>query len=186
MDHHRSLANPVLLSAKQVASGSILDYEVEKCLDDDNKQRCSTPFLVSKSTCYNLSWKTDGALSHTTIEVRDAGSNEIVYFRDTDGEWTPEKGEVSGSSLAEMAMFASVAGLRASMWRTYCRSVLILTPVTARLRRLQAQGLQARQQDCRLRDHHLRLKSGIYHRGAIVRRTNGYSSCAVLELDVIC
>lgn len=114
---HRSLANPAPLSAKQVSSGSILDYEVEKCLDDDNNQRCSTPFLVSKSTCYNLSWKTDGALSHTTIEVRDAGSNEIVYFRDTDGEWTPEKGEVSRSPLAEVAMFALVAGHRVSTWQ---------------------------------------------------------------------
>ena len=34
-------------------------------------------------------------MSHTTAEVRDAGSNEIVYYRDTDGQWTPEKGEVS-------------------------------------------------------------------------------------------
>lgn len=110
MDSHRSLADPVPVSAKQVSSGSILDYEVEKCLDDDNNQRCSTPFLVSKSTCYNLSWKTDGALSHTTIEVRDAGSNEIVYFRDTDGEWTPEKGEVSYNPLPEGAVFAAVAG----------------------------------------------------------------------------
>lgn len=121
---HRSLANPAPLSAKQVSSGSILDYEVEKCLDDDNNQRCSTPFLVSKSTCYNLSWKTDGALSHTTIEVRDAGSNEIVYFRDTDGEWTPEKGEVSRSPLAEVAMFALVAGHRVSTWQILCRMLI--------------------------------------------------------------
>jgi hypothetical protein len=50
---------------------------------------------VTKSTCYEIKWSTDGALSHTTAEVRDAASNEIVYYRDTDGEWTPEKGEVS-------------------------------------------------------------------------------------------
>lgn len=50
--------------------------------------------MVTKSTCYQIKWSTDGALSHTTAEVRDAGSNEIVYYRDTDGEWTPEKGEV--------------------------------------------------------------------------------------------
>lgn len=34
-------------------------------------------------------------MSHTTAEFRDAASNEIVYYRDTDGQWTPEKGEVS-------------------------------------------------------------------------------------------
>jgi hypothetical protein len=74
-----------------------MDYAVEQCLDDDNNQRCSKPFLVTKATCYDLSWTTDGAISHTTAEVRDAGSNEIVYYRDTDGEWTPEKGEVSST-----------------------------------------------------------------------------------------
>jgi hypothetical protein len=72
----------------------VLDYAVEKCLDKDGNQRCTKPFLVKKSTCYNIKWSTDGALSHTTAEVRDAGSNEIVFYRDTDGEWTPDKGEV--------------------------------------------------------------------------------------------
>jgi len=67
---------------------------VESCLDSDGNVRCSKPFLVSKSTCYDLSWSTDGTISHTTVEVRDAGSNELVYYRDTDGQWTPEKGEV--------------------------------------------------------------------------------------------
>jgi hypothetical protein len=76
-----------------------MDYAVEQCLDDDNNQRCSKPFLVTKATCYDLSWTTDGAISHTTAEVRDAGSNEIVYYRDTDGQWTPEKGEVSSGSV---------------------------------------------------------------------------------------
>jgi len=28
------------------------------------------------------------------VEVRDAGSAEIVYYRDTDGEWTAEKNEL--------------------------------------------------------------------------------------------
>ncbi|RSH92502.1 hypothetical protein EHS25_008918 [Saitozyma podzolica] len=83
-----------LKKPKEVASGSIMDYAVEQCLDDDNNQRCSKPFLVTKATCYDLSWTTDGAISHTTAEVRDAGSNEIVYYRDTDGQWTPEKGEL--------------------------------------------------------------------------------------------
>lgn len=73
-----------------------MDYAVEKCLDKDGNQRCSKPFLVAKSTCYEFSWKTDGTFSHTTLEVRDAGSDEIVYYRDTDGQWTPEKGEVGG------------------------------------------------------------------------------------------
>ena len=72
-----------------------MDYAVEKCIDSDGNQRCSKPFLVSKDTCYAIEWSTDGALSHTTVEVRDAGSNEIVFYRDTNGEWTPEKGEVS-------------------------------------------------------------------------------------------
>jgi hypothetical protein len=78
----------------EVASGSILDFAVEKCIDDDGKQRCSKPFLVTKATCYNIEWSTEGTLSHTTVEVRDAGSGEIVFYRDTNGEWTPEKGEL--------------------------------------------------------------------------------------------
>lgn len=72
----------------------MLDYAVEKCLDSDGNVRCTKPFLVSKSTCYNIEWSTEDKLSHTTVEVRDAGSNEIVYYRDTNGEWTPEKGEL--------------------------------------------------------------------------------------------
>jgi len=83
------------LAAKEVSSGSVLDYAVETCLDDDGNVRCSKPFLVSESTCYNIEWSTEGTLSHTTVEVRDAGSGEMVYYRDTNGEWTPEKGEVS-------------------------------------------------------------------------------------------
>jgi hypothetical protein len=72
-----------------------MDYAVEKCLDDEGNQRCSKPFMVTKSTCYQISWSTDGAFSHTTAELRDAGSNEIVFYRDTDGQWTPDKSEVS-------------------------------------------------------------------------------------------
>jgi len=75
----------------------VLDYAPGKCIDDNKDVRCTKPFLVTKSTCYEIKWSTDGALSHTTAEVRDAGSNEIVYYRDTDGQWTPEKGEVSQS-----------------------------------------------------------------------------------------
>ena len=59
--------------------------------------------MVTKSTCYQIKWSTDGALSHTTAEVRDAGSNEIVYYRDTDGEWTPEKGEVGFVLLSSLS-----------------------------------------------------------------------------------
>ena len=77
-----------------VAKGKIMDYAVESCIDSDGNKRCSTPFLVQSDVCYNIEWKTDGTLSHTTVEVRDAGSNEMVYYRDTNGEWTPEKGEV--------------------------------------------------------------------------------------------
>ncbi|KAG6239756.1 hypothetical protein E4U24_006772 [Claviceps purpurea] len=77
-----------------VFKGSVLDYAIEKCLDGDGNVRCTKPFLVSKSGCYQISWSTDGALSHTTLEVRDAGSGDLVYYRDTNGEWRPEKGEL--------------------------------------------------------------------------------------------
>lgn len=97
---------PLTCPATKVASGSVLDYNIEKCIDDDGHSHCSKPFLVSKSTCYKISWSTDGVLSHTTAEVRDAGSNEIVYYRDTDGEWTPEKGEVSAASSSVGASFS--------------------------------------------------------------------------------
>ncbi|KAI9636244.1 CND01770-like protein [Dioszegia hungarica] len=82
------------LKPNKIAHGSVTDYAVEKCLDLDGTKRCTTPFKVSKSTCYTIKWSTDGAISHTTAEVRDAGSNEIVYYRDTDGDWTAEKGEL--------------------------------------------------------------------------------------------
>ncbi|KAI1735243.1 hypothetical protein F4680DRAFT_310205 [Xylaria scruposa] len=78
----------------EVASGKILDYAVEKCIDADGETRCTAPFLVTKSTCYKLEWSTEGALTHTTAEVRDAGSGELVYYRDTDGEWETEKNEL--------------------------------------------------------------------------------------------
>ncbi|KAI0125477.1 hypothetical protein BJ170DRAFT_631284 [Xylariales sp. AK1849] len=77
-----------------VAEGEVLDYAVEKCLDGDGNTRCSKPFLVTKSSCYNIEWSTEGTLTHTTVEVRDAGSDELVYYRDTNGDWTPEKGEL--------------------------------------------------------------------------------------------
>jgi len=48
-----------------------------------------------------MEWSTEGVVSHTTAEVRDAGSDEIVFYRDTDGEWTPEKGEVSYFALKQ-------------------------------------------------------------------------------------
>ncbi|QUC22236.1 uncharacterized protein UV8b_06477 [Ustilaginoidea virens] len=81
-------------SSNIVSKGSVVDYAVEKCLDSDGHVRCTKPFLVSQGSCYKIEWSTDGALSHTTVEVRDAGSNEIVYYRDTNGEWRPDKGEL--------------------------------------------------------------------------------------------
>jgi hypothetical protein len=57
-----------------------MDFAVEKCVDDDGNQRCSKPFLVEKATCYNIEWSTEGTLSHTTVEVKDAGSGEMVYY----------------------------------------------------------------------------------------------------------
>lgn len=83
-----------LTPGDRIVHGSVMDYAVEKCLDSDKNVRCSKPFLVKKSKCYEIKWSTDGAVSHTTAEVRDAGSNEIVYYRDTDGKWTPDKGEL--------------------------------------------------------------------------------------------
>lgn len=85
---------PFLHTTKEIASGSVLDYAVEKCLDADQNIRCTKPFIVKEDKCYKISWSTEGALAHTTAEVRDAGSGELVYYRDTDGEWTPEKGEL--------------------------------------------------------------------------------------------
>ncbi|KAF2966192.1 hypothetical protein GQX73_g7369 [Xylaria multiplex] len=78
----------------EITSGKILDYAVESCIDASGARRCTAPFLVAKSTCYEIAWSTAGALTHTTAEVRDAGSGEIVYYRDTDGRWTPGKGEL--------------------------------------------------------------------------------------------
>ncbi|KAF2100283.1 hypothetical protein NA57DRAFT_54375 [Rhizodiscina lignyota] len=85
---------PYFQTTGEVVSGKVLDYAVEKCIDSDKNVRCSKPFIVKKDSCYTLSWTTEGALSHTTAEVRDAGSGETVYYRDTNGEWKPEKGEL--------------------------------------------------------------------------------------------
>lgn len=49
---------------------------------------------MKKDSCYNIKWSTDNTISHTTVEVRDAGSDEIVFYRDTNGKWEPEKGEL--------------------------------------------------------------------------------------------
>ncbi|KAI0453574.1 hypothetical protein F5B21DRAFT_515328 [Xylaria acuta] len=89
-----ALTGTTLRKPTEVASGKILDYAVEKCIDSEGKIRCTTPFVVTKATCYKIKWTTEGALTHTTAEVRDAGSGELVYYRDTDGEWTPDKGEL--------------------------------------------------------------------------------------------
>lgn len=77
-----------------VSKGKVMDYAIEKCLDKEGNVRCTKPFLVDEGGCYKLSWTTDGTISHTTVEVRDAGSGEMVYYRDTNGEWTPEKSEL--------------------------------------------------------------------------------------------
>jgi hypothetical protein len=105
-----SSLTPLAKDKDLITSGSVLDYTPEKCLDDDGNARCSKPFLVSKSKCVTISWSTEGVVSyrpirsegnqlmvqvsHTTAEVRDAGSNEIVTYKDINGDWTPEKGEV--------------------------------------------------------------------------------------------
>ncbi|KAI1772982.1 hypothetical protein F4818DRAFT_129841 [Hypoxylon cercidicola] len=83
-----------LKGPRTVSEGSVLDYAVETCMDGDGHARCSKPFVVTKSTCYQLEWRTEGTFTHTTAEVRDAGSGEMVYYRDANGDWTPEKGEL--------------------------------------------------------------------------------------------
>ncbi|KAI1799503.1 hypothetical protein F4811DRAFT_568188 [Daldinia bambusicola] len=83
-----------LREPRTIAEGSVMDYAVEKCKDSEGNTRCSKPFLVTKSTCYQLEWRTEGTLTHTTAEVRDVKSSEIVFYRDTNGDWTPEKGEL--------------------------------------------------------------------------------------------
>ncbi|CEJ91298.1 hypothetical protein VHEMI07020 [[Torrubiella] hemipterigena] len=82
------------LLGETVSKGEVMDYAIEKCLDKEGNIRCTKPFLVAEGGCYNLEWTTDGTLSHTTVEVRDAGSSEIVYYRDTNGQWKPEKNEL--------------------------------------------------------------------------------------------
>ncbi|KAI1214704.1 uncharacterized protein F4807DRAFT_455156 [Annulohypoxylon truncatum] len=83
-----------LRGPRTIASGTVLDYAPGTCKDASGHARCTPPFIVAKSTCYRLEWTTEGALTHTTAEVRDAGSDELVFYRDTDGEWTPESGEL--------------------------------------------------------------------------------------------
>ncbi|TWU72572.1 hypothetical protein ED733_002125 [Metarhizium rileyi] len=92
--YDRLTQDPSRLAGDTVSKGSVLDYAVEKCIDKDGNVRCSKPFPVRKESCYKLEWSTDGTFSHTTVEIRDAGSGEMVYYRDTNGEWKPEKNEL--------------------------------------------------------------------------------------------
>ncbi|KAK4080959.1 hypothetical protein Trihar35433_2064 [Trichoderma harzianum] len=81
-------------SGDTVTKGHVLDFAVEKCIDSDGNVRCTKPFPVKEGSCYRFEWSTNGALAHTTVEVKDAGSGEIVYYRDTNGEWKPKKNEI--------------------------------------------------------------------------------------------
>jgi hypothetical protein len=36
---------------------------------------------VEKDKCYGIEWSTNATLSHTTVEVRDAASGEMVSFK---------------------------------------------------------------------------------------------------------
>ena len=58
------------IKSKSVSKGEVLDFAVEKCVDADGNQRCTTPFAVTADSCYNIEWSTEGKLSHTTVEVR--------------------------------------------------------------------------------------------------------------------
>ena len=118
-----------------------MDYAVEKCIDGDGNKRCSTPFLVQSDVCYNIEWKTDGTVSHTTVEVRDAGSSEMVYYRDTNGEWTPEKGEVSflGKDSKGLELTRDFCSL--CTWISSLRSGrLVMIPLSMRLRLVRSNG----------------------------------------------
>ncbi|KAI5859420.1 hypothetical protein GGS23DRAFT_600345 [Durotheca rogersii] len=82
-----------------ITEGSVLDFAVERCVDAEGRTRCSAPFAVAGPAaggpaCYDFAWHTEGPLTHTTAEVRDAASGALVFYRDTDGEWRPEKGEL--------------------------------------------------------------------------------------------
>lgn len=101
---------PILMHARYSLLGP------KKCVDEDLNQHCTRPILVHKSTCYTvrhccliggiegspgyshlltgcihfnqIEWSTEGALSHTTAEFRDAKSNEV---RRTDLHQVPSR-----------------------------------------------------------------------------------------------
>ncbi|KAI2629231.1 hypothetical protein GGS26DRAFT_598933 [Hypomontagnella submonticulosa] len=88
-----ALAGSLKKEPRIIVEGEVLDNTVNKCADNDGNRRCTKPFVLEKSTCYYLEWDTPGAIKHTNIEVRDSGSDELVYHRNTNGKWTPEKTE---------------------------------------------------------------------------------------------
>lgn len=116
-----------------------MDYAVEKCKDSEGNTRCSKPFLVSKSTCYQLEWRTEGALTHTTAEIRDIKSGELVFYRDTNGDWTPEKGEVR-----HLSYYACLE------YRRKMHLLIVFAMCEVRLSRFQTQGPGNRKPDCGL------------------------------------
>ena len=139
---------------------------MEKCIDDDGNTRCTKPFVVTKSTCYNIEWSTDGKLSHTTAEVRDAGSDEIVFYRDTNGEWTPDKGEVGSRFCLRSQNAPRAPRHRARFVHSFYPSPLRTTPITlpcirtdmtARVPRLQAKDRRPAEPHGRLQGDYLRV-----------------------------
>ncbi|KAL7008993.1 hypothetical protein EMMF5_001190 [Cystobasidiomycetes sp. EMM_F5] len=80
-----------------ISSGTITDYCVQKCLDAEGTVRGGN----SGATLHRADPLQEEHLLHGkprnirgTLEVRDAKSNEIVYYRDTNGDYTAEKTEL--------------------------------------------------------------------------------------------
>ena len=92
-----------------------------RCIDADGNSHCTKPFVIKENQCYSqchlilpllpspspltphvppparptgFEWKTKGnVVSHTTLELREVKDNKnIYYYRDTNGDWTADKG----------------------------------------------------------------------------------------------
>ncbi|GAP90907.1 putative CND01770-like [Rosellinia necatrix] len=74
----------------EIISGRITDYAVPTCRDGAGNIRCTALFPVKNATCYTIRWRTEGVLTHTTAEVRSAVQGRLLYYRDTNGDWTPD------------------------------------------------------------------------------------------------
>ena len=77
-----------------MVKGKLLDFAVENCIDGDGNQRCSAPLPRHQFDLLRDRVEDRGHPDAHHPEVRDVNCDEVVFYRDTNGQWTPPKTDV--------------------------------------------------------------------------------------------